>query len=520
MTLDDVHENSLGNSAKGMVDTIQTCLCNIRNTNSFMLMTINRCIDYTKVSRGIKLLAKLETIDLIDTIQLPLSCMENIQNKIKIELRPMTPDICNFIITDRLWVQENLLCLLSNAVKYSSAGSVTITIRLGDEDCAVISDKFLSTVQQMAEKEETLRAAVLSVKHTRLVLDEPKGSSRSHGSALGSRPGSTNDLSLKSATRRLPSLSSIVRSLSQKSKSSVAASSAICNFSDFIVFEVEDTGIGMSDDAMKVLFAPFKQNQRLAGGTGLGLFSLAKRVEALKGKYGVRKRKDGTQGSLFWFAIPYRPDVFMAELHQPVDGNDDNRDIGIDIDATDGELAPASSGYLPSLRDVTESVGSICNKQDDGETIDTLQSIDRAPPVDDLPKSSSALRILVVDDSPSILKMTALMLRRLGHEIFQAENGEIAVQLVQQTMTDPDKRFGLILIDLQMPVMDGLEAVRRIRSLEQGCHHWIIGCSANSDTDTKEAALAAGMDSFMSKPFNVTTFMGELISLRLSAQKL
>eukprot|EP01033_Poteriospumella_lacustris_P021979 gene21979-16429_t len=50
-----------------------------------------------------------------------------------------------------------------------------------------------------------------------------------------------------------------------------------------LMFEVIDTGIGISEEAMKTLFNPFKQTQRLAGGTGLGLYSLAKRIEALKG---------------------------------------------------------------------------------------------------------------------------------------------------------------------------------------------------------------------------------------------
>eukprot|EP00969_Alexandrium_andersonii_P052145 2289758-Alexandrium_andersonii.AAC.1 len=65
----------------------------------------------------------------------------------------------------------------------------------------------------------------------------------------------------------------------------------------FVKVEVEDTGIGMSEEAMKNLFSAFKQAQRLAGGTGLGLFSLAKRIEALNGKCGVAARSDGQQGS-------------------------------------------------------------------------------------------------------------------------------------------------------------------------------------------------------------------------------
>ena len=55
--------------------------------------------------------------------------------------------------------------------------------------------------------------------------------------------------------------------------------------------------------------------QSFAGGTGLGLYSLAKRSDALGGYYGVRARKDGIQGSVFWFAIPYKPDLVNAKLH-------------------------------------------------------------------------------------------------------------------------------------------------------------------------------------------------------------
>ncbi len=93
-----------------------------------MLMTINRCIDYTKASKGLKLVPKPETIDLKDAIQLPISCMRNMQQKIGINVNPIPDELCQYLITDKQWLQENLLCLLSNAVKYSAEGDVTISI--------------------------------------------------------------------------------------------------------------------------------------------------------------------------------------------------------------------------------------------------------------------------------------------------------------------------------------------------------------------------------------------------------
>jgi signal transduction histidine kinase len=70
-----------------------------------------------------------------------------------------------------------------------------------------------------------------------------------------------------------------------------------------IRISIEDTGIGLSKNARDTLFQPFKQAQRLAGGTGLGLFSLSKRIEALGGLFGVDDRKDGKRGSNFWFFL-------------------------------------------------------------------------------------------------------------------------------------------------------------------------------------------------------------------------
>jgi signal transduction histidine kinase len=107
-----------------------TCFKNVSNTNTFMVMTINRCIDYTKVSKGIKLTPKYDTVEVMDVLAMPLQCMKNIQNRIKIELLPLSPEICSHIITDKQWLQENLLCLLSNAVKYSSEGTVSISVSI------------------------------------------------------------------------------------------------------------------------------------------------------------------------------------------------------------------------------------------------------------------------------------------------------------------------------------------------------------------------------------------------------
>jgi hypothetical protein len=72
---------------------------------------------------------------------------------------------------------------------------------------------------------------------------------------------------------------------------------------------ISDTGIGVPESVRANLFQPFQQAQKMAGGTGLGLYSMRKRVDALAGDCGVASRDDGARGSEFWFEFPYRPDI-------------------------------------------------------------------------------------------------------------------------------------------------------------------------------------------------------------------
>ncbi len=447
------------NIQKEIYTSIQACLMNMRNTNAFMVMTINRCIDYTKASKGMKLVPKYETVDLREALQFPIECMSNIQERIGIKLEAMSETICSHIITDKQWLQENLLCLLSNAVKYSTEGVVTINGTL---------------TQVMIESEESKEESG----HQTLSLVQNKVAP------------------LRTATQ---------------------------NLQECLLFEIEDTGIGVSEEAMKNLFNPFKQAQRLAGGTGLGLYSLAKRMEALKGSYGVMKRRDGKQGSLFWFALPYRPD--FATALEVMTANTTKEEIT--ISSTTEHLRKPSLTNSRKPSPMNSRKPSITTSFSAAPTSLPLTSLP--------PEEPAGLEILIVDDAPSILKMSSMMLKRQGHQIWTAENGEIALKRIEEKWRGSGKGFDLVLMDLQMPVMDGLEATRRLRAIEAEGREWmvcirrkrrygknsantddrdllgldhqlIIGCSANSDYEISRDALSAGMNDFFGKPFSIDTF--------------
>jgi signal transduction histidine kinase len=98
--------------------------------NVFMLETINRFLDFSKAQKGLQLVPKKETFDLCDTLSLPIECIQTIQSRIVIEDISIADNICSHIIADKQWLQENILCLLSNGVKYSHQGSIKVSVGL------------------------------------------------------------------------------------------------------------------------------------------------------------------------------------------------------------------------------------------------------------------------------------------------------------------------------------------------------------------------------------------------------
>ncbi len=462
----DCRDNSLPVSS--FISGVQSNIINIRNTNSFMLMTINRCLDFTKASNGLKLVPKNETIDLCEALTMPLQCMINIQQRIKITLIPFNDqDICSHIITDKQWLQENVLCLLSNAVKYSAGGEVTIKVT--KISCAESIKLRKKECSRNNKKEQENCSHTNYDVESGLHRDCKRQTTQSR--TLQKIVPISSDLDLSETVSNLDDCDC-------NSCKSDKAVEMIQEIREEAMVEVVDAGIGLSEEAMKTLFNPFQQTQRLAGGTGLGLYSLAKRIEALRGTYGVRQRVDGKQGSVFWFTLPYKPDKLTA-LHYQAPSKDEL--------ATRGRLNSENS---------TISAGSIIIKSP-SQIISSKKSI----------KQAQKLRILLAEDTPSIAKMTTLLLRRQRHETVVAENGQIALDLLYKS--DCEERYDVVLMDLQMPVMDGLEATRRIRAHEKGKgpRQVIIGVSANSDHETMEEAFEAGIDAFLPKPFSVDAFM-------------
>ncbi len=117
-----------------------------------------------------------------------------------------------------------------------------------------------------------------------------------------------------------------------------------------------------------------------------------------------------------------------------------------------------------------------------------------------------SLRILVVDDQEINLLLARALLANVGHAVVEAHNGEEAVAMWKQ------ERFDAILMDIQMPVMSGVEVVRAIREreTERGGHVPALALTARAMKEKRESLSAEGFDGYVAKPFSLAVLLDEL----------
>lgn len=216
---------------------------------------------------------------------------------------------------------------------------------------------------------------------------------------------------------------------------------------DRLNVRIVDTGIGMTPEQVTKIFDPFVQADssvtRRFGGTGLGLSISKQIVQAMGGS--IEVSSEPGQGTELRFAIS----LGSCEGLERIDHTE--------------YLRRKERVAVKSAIEVTESlVGK---------------------------------RVLVVDDGVANRKLISLVLTRAGCEIIEAHNGEVAIEKVQNNGLD------LVLMDMQMPVMDGYQATRRLR--ETGFDLPIIALTANAMTGDREKCIETGCSGFLPKPVNI-----------------
>lgn len=225
-------------------------------------------------------------------------------------------------------------------------------------------------------------------------------------------------------------------------------------------FSVRDTGIGLSPDQQQRLFRSFEQadgsTTRKYGGSGLGLAISRRLAEMMDGEVGVNSQEG--KGSTFWFKVELEP---VPER--------------------------ASAGRMNTRDAVEHSRKKVA-----------------VPGFAELKLQLQGAHILLVEDNPLNQEVAAELLKQVGVSVDLAANGAEALQQLEQ------RSYDLVLMDMQMPVMDGLTATRKIRRQAQWRDLPILAMTASALTSDRDACIEAGMNDFLAKPIEPKKLWAEL----------
>ena len=229
---------------------------------------------------------------------------------------------------------------------------------------------------------------------------------------------------------------------------------------DVFVAEVTDTGIGMDAKQLSQVFQPFTQADssvsRRFGGTGLGLAISLRIAQAMDGDLTV----ESTEGvsTTFRLTVP-------VTIHEGAKWIKD----------------PANYKFVPSV-------------ETQGETTEELTA-------------TRGCKILLAEDGKDNQRIILLLLRKKGADVVIAENGSEAIRAIEQAEME-GQPFDLVLMDMQMPVLDGYTATRRLR--QAGFRLPIIALTASVMPEDRNKCLSAGCDDYATKPIQRETFFATI----------
>ncbi|KAG0599532.1 hypothetical protein M758_12G159300 [Ceratodon purpureus] len=516
-----------------------------------LLHIVNAILDLAKIEAGRVELEHVE-FSVLDTMSSTIKMLQVRANQKQLKVSwTVDENVPEHLIGDAGRLQQCLINLVGNAIKFTQEGSVSLSAKLYTgplplERASSATLKKKSNLGKSAASEE------FSTNGSHHAVDVGEISAANGKINRFSNSNTENGSVLN---RQSPKEGKLVRVFSG------AASKAEKENRVSLLFSVQDTGIGISKEKQKEVFKAFSQadssTTRLYGGTGLGLSIVDRLVQMMGGR--IWLESEPGKGSTFYFIAQFESVQSQSTKEVEVEGgscpkirsSEDRNGLSQSVSESNQETLHKQN-YQDLYRQNSASGSSATSKllnDDSSKKLDgfPFKKIGQYPPNNlrqkgrcnsvavsalsamathsDIPlptKSSSfpkkfewgpndqpdpsfeaslrGMKILLAEDNLVNQKVACQQLKKFGTEVDVVSDGQQCLDALEGHRDDYD----LILMDVQMPVLDGLQATRKIRESEKKHnypHKPIIGLTAHAIQGYKDKCLSAGMDAYACKPF-------------------
>lgn len=547
-------------------------LITVSQSADCLLHIVNAILDLAKIEAG-RLELEHVPFKLSDIIGSTMKMLQVRAKQKQLDLKwEFALDVPDDLVGDPGRLQQCILNLVGNAIKFTQKGSVFLSVKhYGDiSECSITQESVPSSSKLVTiESTREIHHSSFSLKSRasgisrESILQESNFIGETHGRSVGGKYKSTESQYVD--VPRLPSVFQASRS-KEGNRIEIPPVGDYNKIGDkrvVLLFSIHDTGIGISKEKQKEVFKAFSQadssTTRLYGGTGLGLSIVERLVGMMGGHIWLESEPD--KGSTFSFIacfdrgveISGSDKVFESGLPMTEQGADAlcrneeavyhnvscSGEWRIDIgnrsrQCNDFSSLPHSSycngaiqglesnGELSSKSSLTlaKVENGIC-KHRDMENNNILkhngvsfsksisyaggkheESVGNMPETPVNQASFRGMKVLLAEDNLVNQKVACQQLKKFGAEVDVVSDGQ---QCLNALKVEREK-YDLILMDVQMPVLDGLQATKLIRENEKECGYPrkpIIGLTAHAIQGYKDKCIEAGMDAYTCKPFQV-----------------
>ena len=479
-------------------------LTTIQRSSENLLAIINDILDFSKIEAG-KLALEQAPLNLRDLIEEVCTIVAPLAHEKQLELVSMVSnDIPDHLLGDALRLKQVITNLINNAIKFTPKGSITITAEVSDQvsdhsgdftRCIVsvtdtgigLSEQDQVQIFKSFHQADTSAARRFGGTGLGLVISKHIIEQMGGDIGLSSEPGQGAtfwfevrlDHNLEIPAQPFLCLADqrvIVLDESRASRESLTNSLQAWQMQSIIVNDLSElidvvTSGAEQQQSIKAGIVGLKPNQSLTAAE-------AKLLQQLSHLHGFST-------------------ILLTCTHARVSHSETRHNHHLH------QLSkPVRTNKLRALLDALFRIPTLSQRDITQPELDRPSQLEKSlPNAPSATPATSATKVLCVDDNPANLKLIHLLLTELGIETTACNSGLEALHQVEQ------QSFDLILMDIQMPTLDGLETTRRIRAFE-GRHNRltpIVALTAHALDSEKEALLKAGMNAYITKPIDETT---------------